>query len=109
MFEKNCGSFQKQLGALETVSGKFCNFYPHVTLEIVFPALKLAKICCINMDISFSENWQFNLKLAHLSYSRTMPEWLSSQSYKYKSKGNSKIPIFELFSKLREIWEYSLN
>ena len=74
MFEKNCGSFQKQLGALETVSGKFCNFYPHVTLEIVFPALKLAKICCINMDISFSENWQFNLKLAHLSYSRTMPE-----------------------------------
>ena len=26
-----------------------------------------------------------------------MPEKLSSQSYKYENKGNSKIPIFQLF------------
>ena len=44
---------------------KFRNFYPHLSLEIVFPALKLAQICCINMNISFLENWQFlNHKLA---------------------------------------------
>ena len=44
---------------------KFFNFYPHISLETVFPALKLAQICCINMNISFLENWQFlNHKLA---------------------------------------------
>ena len=26
---------------------KFCNFYPHLSLETVFPELKLTEICCI--------------------------------------------------------------
>ena len=44
---------------------KFCNFYPHLSLETMFPAVKLTQICCINMDISFLENWQsLNHKLA---------------------------------------------
>ena len=44
---------------------KFCNFYPNLSLETVFPALKLTQICCINIyDIAFPENWQFNHKLA---------------------------------------------
>ena len=34
---------------------KFCNFYPHLSLETVFPAFKLTQICCINMNISFLE------------------------------------------------------
>ena len=43
----------------------FCNFYPHLSLETIFPALKLTQICCINMNISFLENMQFlNHKLA---------------------------------------------
>ena len=44
---------------------KFCNFYPHLTLGTIFPVLKLTQIFCINMNISFLENWQFlNHKLA---------------------------------------------
>ena len=44
---------------------KFCSFYSHLSLETLFPALKLTQICCINMNISFLENWQFlNHKLA---------------------------------------------
>ena len=44
---------------------KFCNFYPHLSLETVFPALKLTQICCTNMNISFFESWKFlNHKLA---------------------------------------------
>ena len=44
---------------------KFYNFYTHLSLETEFPALKLTQICCINMKITFLENWQFlNLKLA---------------------------------------------
>ena len=42
----------------------FCNFYSHLSLETVLPALILTQICCINMNISFLENWQFNHKLA---------------------------------------------
>ena len=41
---------------------KFCNSYPHLSLETVFPALKLTQIYCINMSIL--ENWLFNHKLA---------------------------------------------
>ena len=44
---------------------KFCNFYPHLNLETIFPALKLTQICCTNMNISFVDNWKFlNHKLA---------------------------------------------
>ena len=44
---------------------KLYNFYADLSLETEFPALKLTQICCINMKISFLENWQFlNLKLA---------------------------------------------
>ena len=28
---------------------KFCNFYPHLSLETVFPTLKLTQICCIKI------------------------------------------------------------
>ena len=42
---------------------KFCIFNPQLSLEKVFPALKLTQICCINMIISFLENWEFNHKL----------------------------------------------
>ena len=46
---------------------KFCNFYPHLSLKIVFPVLKLTQICCINIcEHLFLENWQFNHKLTLL-------------------------------------------
>ena len=34
---------------------KFCNFYPHLSLENVFAALKMTQICCINMNNFFLE------------------------------------------------------
>ena len=58
---------------------KFYNFYPQWSLETVFPALKLMQICCINMNISFLENWQFNHKLVPLIYLHTKLERISSQ------------------------------
>ena len=45
--------------------GKFGNFYSHLSLETVLPALKLTLISYLNMKtISFLENWQFNRRLA---------------------------------------------
>ena len=37
-----------------TTQVKFCNFYPHLSLETVFLALKLIQNIYINMNISFS-------------------------------------------------------
>ena len=42
---------------------KFYNFYLQLGLETVLPALKQTQICCINMSISFLQDWQFTQKL----------------------------------------------
>ena len=54
------------------------------------------------MNISSLENWQFNQKLA-----RPLLHTYKDCPYnptKHESKKNSKIPIFQLFSELVEIW-----
>ena len=50
------GLFQTYLGGLRVsaTSGKFDYFYSHLSLETVFPALKLTQNCYINVNISFS-------------------------------------------------------
>ena len=57
-------------------TGKNCNFYSHLSFEIVFHALKLTQNCYKNMIISFS--W----KLTTPSYKYALLERLSSQSDK---------------------------
>ena len=63
---------------------EFCNFYPYLTLETEFSALKPIQIYCINMinmNTSFLENRPFNHKLApHLL--NTYFERLSMQPHK---------------------------
>ena len=62
------------------------------------------------MNISFLENWQFNHKLAppHL---HTLPSLkpCPHNLTKYETKRNSKIPTFQLFRELAEVWKYSLS
>ena len=53
-----CGWFQNQLGVWGAGSGttprKSCNFYPHLTLKTVFPALKLPQNCyMMNIESNF--------------------------------------------------------
>ena len=57
------GSFKKQLGVWGSASEEFCKFQPHLNLANVFPAIKRTQTCCINMNISLLENWQFHHKL----------------------------------------------
>ena len=87
-----------------------CNFYPHLSLRTLFPALKLTQLCFINLNIFFFlENWQFNHKLAplplHIPSLKDCPHNLT----KYESKQNSEIPVFQLFSEFGDIWKYSLS
>ena len=56
----------------------------------------------------FFEHWHFNnnnLPLLHIPSLKDCPHDLR----KYESKRNLKIPIFELFSELGEIWKYTLS
>ena len=79
--------------------GKLCNFYPHLSLETVFPALKLT-LCSINVNIFFLKDWQFNNgspSPTHMSSLKGYPHNLT----KYEM-GNSKVPIFHLFRELRK-------
>ena len=88
---------------------KFCNFYPQLSLETVFPALKLIQIFCINMNISFLENCHFNHILAS-------PLLLTYQAWKSiltipQNMNVRGIQIFLLsnYGDLGEIWKYSLS
>ena len=56
VYMNKCGLFQIHLGGLTVgaTSGKFGCFYSYLSLETVFPALKLTQNCSINLNISFS-------------------------------------------------------
>ena len=60
--------------------GTFCSFYPHLRLETVFPALKLARNY-IDMNF-FLVNCQFNHKLAVTLLHTCYPDRLTPQSDK---------------------------
>ena len=63
-------------------SGKFCDFFSHLSLETVFPALKLTQN--YHKNITF-ENWQFSHKLGFPPSSinkHTVSDRLISQSVK---------------------------
>ena len=51
--------------------GKVCNIYSHLSLEKVFPVLKLTQNCYINIHTFFLKNWQFNHKFGPLLLLRT--------------------------------------
>ena len=54
---------------------KFCSFYPHLRLKTVFPN-QYTQICCINMNISFLENWKI------LNHKLVFPLLLTYQAWK---------------------------
>ena len=88
---------------------KFCSFYTRLSLETVFPALKQAQICYIDMNAFFLENWQFKHKLAP-PLLHTYQAWntVLTIGKNMKVSGIQKFQ-FSNSSELREIWKYSLH
>ena len=77
---------------------KFCNLYPHLCLEAVFP-----------INTKLLPNKHFSLKAGNfsllLSYATCCTERISSPfDKKCEGKETSKIPIFKHFSELEKIW-----
>ena len=75
----------KTAGGNSATPRKLCNFYPRLSLETVFPALKLPQNCYI-MNIGSPTH--------HILFLRDNPHNVT----KYESKGILKIPISELLS-----------
>ena len=72
---------------------KFCNFYPHLSLETAFSAFELTQICCININIYFLESWHFGFpSIMHIP---SLKDCLHNLA-KYESKQNLKILISQL-------------
>ena len=90
-----CGLFQKKLGSLgwhiSDASEKFCNFYPHLRLEAVFPALPQS---CYIWTFFFLKTSSLIINWLPLSITHTVPERLSSQSNKVWKQMNFKNPNF---------------
>ena len=83
---------------------KIWNFYPHLSLKTVFPALELTHNCYINNKICFSSqfsNSQFNHKLGPpVSYKHTVLKDYAHNLTRHEIMGTSKIPPSKLFSEL---------
>ena len=97
-------------GDLRTL-GKLCSFSPLLSLETVFPALKVTQNCYLNVNISFFENWPFNHILGPLRFSTNI---LCLKNYphnltKYEINRPSKIPISHFFTEFRKIWNCNLG
>ena len=91
--------------------GNFCYFYSHLSLETVFPSIKLTQIYYINMSIFFflkTGNLIFNC----VPTSPTNTPHMKENPYnltKYKIKETLKTQISQLFKELETIWKYSLG
>ena len=110
-------------GSRHSQGRKFCNFYPHLSLETVFPALKLAQNFCMLYKHEYFFSWKLAISsnLSHKSAPsllHTYHAWktiftiwqnIGKRSKVIQSEGNSKILIFQQFSELWGIWKYSLN
>ena len=102
-----------------TTPGKVCILYSHLSLQAVFPALKVTQNCYVNIKISFSWNkffffffFYFELDLS-LSYRYTVLGRYPSNQTKYytkhENKRTTKIPISQLYGKLAKLLKYRLN
>ena len=85
------------LQAGSAATRKFCNLYPHLCLETVFPALKLTQNCYLHYNMTI-----FFLKTGSLIIDCLLPmphvvlKNFSHHLTKYEGKGTSKISIFKL-------------
>ena len=80
--------------------GKFCNFPPLLSLETVFPALKLTQNCYLNIKIS--SFW----KTGNLFHK---VERLFSQSNKIWNQCDFKNPKFSALFLIGKIWNCNLG
>ena len=98
--------------------GRFCDCQPRLRLKIAFLVLKLAQKGCININISFLENWQFNHKLAPLLLyipcllvlkNLNFPSARNWEKLRSLTRATLKNRNFRSFCKLGKTSEYSLK
>ena len=83
---------------------KVCNIYSHLSLETVFPFLKLTQKCYINTHTFFLKNWPFNHKLGPLSLLllQTYCAWKTMLTI-WQSTNSRRLQTFQFFSSLVQL------
>ena len=86
--------------------GKVCNIYSHLSLETVFPVLKLTQNCCINIHTFFLKNWQFNHKLGPHLLLQTYRAWKAMLTI-WQNTNSSRLQTSQFFSSLVQLEQNS--
>lgn len=101
-----------------TTPGKVCILYSHLSLQAVFPALKVTQNCYVNIKISLSWNkfffffffyYELDLSPTDIQCLEDYPSNQTKYYRKYENKGTTKIPISQLYGKLAKLLKYRLN
>ena len=82
--------------------GKVCNIYSHLSLETVFPVLKLTQKCYINTHTFFLKNWPFNHKLGPLSLLQTYRAWKTMLTI-WQNTNSRRLQTSQFFSLLVQL------
>ena len=113
MLANKFGLFRIHLGGLCEVAipRECCIFYPHLSLQTVFPALKLTQNFII-WTFLFLENWQFNHKLGPINCCLYYRLCLKDYPYNRKNKKSRRTQKFHYPNSLvnwEKNWKCSLG
>ena len=82
---------------------KLCNLQPHLSLETVFPALKLTQNCCLNYKHFFLKSVNLIINWLPISYAHVLLKDFPYHVTKYEGMGTAKISFFKLFSVFKNL------
>ena len=93
-----CPKYDWRSGVTATPE-KVCKIYSHLSLETVFPVLKLTQNFYINIHTFFLKNWQLNHKLVPLLRLQTYRAWKTMLTI-WQNTNSTRLQTFQFFSSL---------
>ena len=93
-----CPKYDWRSGVTATPE-KVCKIYSHLSLETVFPVLKLTQNFYINIHTFFLKNWQLNHKLVPLLFLQTYRAWKTMLTI-WQNTNSTRLQTFQFFSSL---------
>ena len=93
-----CPKYDWRSGVTATPE-KVCKIYSHLSLETIFPVLKLTQNFYINIHTFFLKNWQLNHKLVPLLFLQTYRAWKTMLTI-WQNTNSTRLQTFQFFSSL---------
>ena len=96
-----CPKYDCRSGGTATPE-KVRNSYSYLSLETVFPVLKLTQNCYINIHTFFLKSWQFNHKLDPLLLLQTYRAWRTMFTI-WQNTNSRRLQTYQFFSSLVQL------